>query len=320
MRQYITRRLLEMIPVLIGVSIVIFFIFQLAPGDALSGNIDPKMSAARKAEIRHQLHLDEPVWVQYGYWAKGMLHGDLGESFYYKQPVSEVIHTYVWNSFYLSLASFILSILIAIPIGVVSATKQYSIFDNVFTVFALIGISIPSFFFGLLLIKWFAYDHMIFPVSGMMTAGSNATGFAAFKDVMYHMTLPLIVLTLGSLASIMRYTRSSMLEVIRQDYIRTARAKGLREKVVVYKHALRNAMIPIVTIFGMSLPGLFSGAMITEQLFNWPGIGPINLIAVNNRDFMLLMGLNMFMAVLTLLGNLIADISYALVDPRIRLK
>lgn len=320
MRQYIAKRLLQMIPVLIGVSIVVFTIFQLAPGDALSGKQDPKMTVQRKAEIRHQLHLDEPIHMQYWYWVKNLLKGSLGESIHYQRPVTQVINTYVWNSFYLSLASFILSIIIAIPIGVVSATKQYSIFDTLFTVFALIGISIPSFYFGLLLIKWFAYDIMLFPVSGMMSSGSTATGFAKFKDVMYHMALPLTVLTLGSLASIMRFTRSSMLEVIRQDYIRTARAKGLREKVVVYKHALRNALIPLITIFGASLPGLFSGAIITEQIFNWPGIGPINLIAVNNRDFILLMGLNMFSAILTLLGNLIADVSYALVDPRIRLK
>ncbi|MCX7694269.1 MULTISPECIES: ABC transporter permease [Caloramator] len=320
MRQYITRRLLQMIPVLIGVSIIIFLIFQAAPGDALTGMMDPKMSYETKQKLRKQLHLDEPGIIQYKYWVQNVLKGDFGESFYFKQPVGKVMNTYIWNSFYLSLASFILSVLIAIPIGVISATRQYSFMDYFFTVFALIGISMPSFFFGLLLIKWFAVDIKLFPVSGMMTAGSTAVGFAKFKDVMYHMTLPLIVLTLGSVAGLMRYTRSSMLEVIRQDYVRTARAKGLREKVVIYKHALRNALIPVVTIFGMWLPGLFSGAMITEAIFNWPGIGPIELLAVNNRDYPLLMGINMLLAFLTLLGNLIADVTYALVDPRIRLK
>ncbi|GLC29300.1 ABC transporter permease [Clostridium omnivorum] len=321
MRQYIIRRLLQMIPVLIGISLVVFLIFSLAPGDAISGSMNPKLSAARKAELRHQMHLDEPKYVQYGYWAKNVFtKGYFGESFYYMKPVSKVMNDYIWNSFYLSLASFILSVLLAVPIGIISATKQYSGFDSFFTVFALIGISMPSFFFGLLLIKWFAVDLHIFPVSGMHTPGAHYTGFKNFIDVMYHMLLPLIVLTLGSVASLMRYTRSSMLEVIRQDYVRTARAKGLKEKVVIYKHALRNALIPVITILGFSLPGLFSGAIMTETIFNWPGIGPIELQAVNGRDYYLLMGITMLLSLLTLLGNLIADISYAIVDPRIRLK
>lgn len=321
MRQYIVRRILQMIPVLFGISVVVFLIFAMAPGDALSGSVDVHMSAERKAELRHQLHLDEPKIVQYGYWAKNVfLHGNFGESFYFKQPVSSVMNTYIWNSFYLSVGAFILSILIAVPIGVVSATKQYSGFDSFFTVFALIGISMPSFFFGLLLIKWFAVDIQIFPVSGMRSPGLNLTGFANIKDILYHMVLPLTVLALGSLAGLMRYTRSSMLEVIRQDYVRTARAKGLKEKVVIYKHALRNALIPVITLLGFMLPGLFSGAIMTETIFNWPGIGPIELLAVNNRDYYLLMGITMLLALLTLLGNLIADIVYAVVDPRIRLK
>jgi peptide/nickel transport system permease protein len=320
MRRYIVRRLLQMVPVLIGISLVLFLTLKLAPGDALSGAMNPKLSAERKAEIRHQMGLDKPSIVQYAYWAKNAVQGDFGESYYFMKPVSKVINDYMWNSFFLALVSFVLSIIISIPIGVISATRQYSKVDNGFTIFALIGISMPSFFFGLLLIKWLAVDIQLFPVSGMATPGTTATGLAYAGDVAYHMVLPLIVLTLGSVASLMRYTRSSMLEVIRQDYIRTARAKGLREKVVIYRHALRNALIPIITIFGLSLAGLFSGAIITESIFVWPGIGPIELLAVSNRDYPLLMGINMLLALLTLLGNLIADISYALVDPRIRLK
>lgn len=321
MRQYIIRRVLQMIPVLFGISVVVFLIFAMAPGDALSGTVDPHMTAERKAELRHQLHLDQPKIVQYAYWAKNVfLHGNFGESFYFKQPVSTVMNTYIWNSFILAIGSFLISILLAVPIGVISATKQYSGFDSFFTVFALIGISMPSFFFGLLLIKWFAVDFQIFPVSGMHTPGEVLSGFANFKDLLYHMILPLLVLGLGGLAGLMRYTRSSMLEVIRQDYIRTARAKGLKEKVVIYKHALRNGLIPVITILGFMLPGLFSGAIMTETIFNWPGIGPIELLAVNNRDYYLLMGVTMLLALLTLIGNLLADIIYAVVDPRIRLK
>lgn len=321
MRQYIIRRLLQMIPVLIGISIVVFLIFAFAPGDAISGNLDPRMSAERKAELRRQMHLDEPKIVQYFYWAKGVFtEGNFGESSYFKRPVSQVMNEYIWNTFILSSASLVLGLLIAVPIGIVSATKQYSGFDSIFTVIALFGISMPSFFFGLLLIKWFAVDIQIFPVSGMYTPGSKAVGVAKFMDLLKHMALPLFVLTFGSVASLMRYTRSSMLEVIRQDYIRTARSKGLKEKVVIYKHALRNALIPVITILGFSLPGLFSGAIMTETIFNWPGLGPIQLNAINGRDYYLLMGTNMLLAFLTLTGNLLADVAYAMVDPRIRLK
>lgn len=320
MRQYITRRLLQMIPVLIGVSIVIFLILQLAPGDALTGKMDPHLTPERKQELRQQMGLDLPAYKQYVRWAGGVIHGDFGESTNFKQPVGKVMNTYIWNTFYLAILSLILSVLISIPIGVVSATKQYSKFDGFFTVFALIGISMPSFFFGMLLIKIFAVDLKILPVSGMSTAGSTVVGISYGLDVARHMILPLIVLTLSSVAGLMRYTRSSMLEVIRQDYIRTARAKGLKEKVVIYKHALRNGMIPVITLLGFWLPALFSGAFITESIFGWPGIGPIEIAAVSGRDYPLLMGVNILFAVLTLVGNLIADVTYAVVDPRIRLK
>ncbi|MFD3155576.1 ABC transporter permease [Haloimpatiens sp. FM7330] len=318
MKNYVLRRLLQMIPILIGVSILIFLIIQMAPGDPLSLQMDPHMSAETKAELRSKYNFDKNPVVQYGIWAGKALKGDFGQSFYYKQPVGKVMKTYIWNSFRLSIISFILAIIISIPIGVVSATKQYSGFDYFFTVFALIGISIPSFFFGMLLMKWFAVDLHWLPVAGMHTAGAKLSGISNFLDVLKHMILPLIVLTLASLASFMRYTRSSMLEVIRQDYIRTARAKGLKEKVVIYRHALKNAMIPVITLFGFWLPALFSGAIITETIFGWPGIGPVILKAVNGRDYPLLMGINMLLALLVLLGNLLADIIYAAIDPRIR--
>lgn len=322
MRQYITRRLLQMIPVLIGVSIIIYIIFSLAPGDVVTNmvNENPKMSAERIEQMRHLYHLDRSKIVQYGYWAKDAIRGSFGDSYRYKQPVSSVIHTYIWNSFILAVTSFIAAVFISIPIGVLSATKQYSAFDSIFTVIALAGISIPSFFLAMLLIKVFALDIGVFPVGGIITTGSKATGIGAAGDIMYHMFLPFLVLTFGQTASFMRYTRTSMLEVIRQDYVRTARAKGLKEKVVIYKHALRNGLIPVITLFGMQLPALFSGAVITEKLFNWPGIGPIMLNSINNRDYPLLMGINMLLAALTLLGNLLADVMYAVVDPRIRLK
>ncbi|MGU8800593.1 ABC transporter permease [Clostridium perfringens] len=321
MLQYITRRILLIIPTIVGVSLVLFFIFAMAPGDAITANMDPNMSVETKQAIREKYHLDEPKTTQYMYWLKGVVtEGSLGESFYYKRPVSEVMKDFIPNSFILGAASLILGFIIAVPIGIVSATKQYSFFDKFFTVFALMGISMPSFFFGLILIKYLGVQLNLFPISGMTTPGSAYTGMQYVLDVLKHMILPLIVLTLGSVGGWMRYTRSSMLEVVRQDYIRTARAKGLKEKVVIYKHALRNALIPVVTLLGMSIPGLFSGATLTEKIFNWPGIGPVQLSAVNNRDYYLLMGINLTLAILVLIGNLLADIIYALVDPRIRLK
>lgn len=322
MRQYIIRRLLQMIPIVILLSLLIFFVFHLAPGDmvdSMAAN-NPHMTQAKVKQLKHLYHFDRPLIIQYGYWISGVFHGTLGDSYKYGQPVWHVMTTYIWNSFYLSLFAFILQYIIAVPIGVVSATKQYSFYDMFFTVFALIGISIPAFFFALLLMKWFAVDNKIFPVTGMRTLGSHYTGLRYLVDVLYHMFLPVIVLALQGVASTMRYTRTSMLEVIRQDYIRTARSKGLREKVVIYKHALRNGLIPIITLLGFQLAGLFSGAIMTEQIFQWPGIGPVTLYAVNNRDYQLLMGITVFLAILTLIGNLIADVLYAMVDPRIRLE
>ena len=320
MRQYIARRLLEMIPVIIGISFLLFIIFSMSPGDAVDNIQNPNLSQERILEMKKQYGLVGNPVERYINWAKKAVQFDFGKSIKHKEDVSKVIGSYVWNSFYLSLASFLLSVIIAVPIGVISATKQYSIFDKFFTIFALLGISIPSFFFGMVLIKVFALGFEAFPVSGMRSAGMNDTGTKDILDVAHHMVLPTIVLTLGSVASLMRYTRTSMLEVIRQDYMRTARSKGLKEKIVIYKHGLRNALIPIITILGIWLPGLFGGAILTEQVFGWPGIGKVAVEAIGARDYTLLMGFEVLLAVLTLLGNLIADISYALVDPRIRLK
>ena len=320
MRQDITRRVLQMIPILLGLSIIIFGLFALAPGDFIDANLSKNLSAEKVAELKALYGFDQPLHIRYFRWAGDALRGNLGDSLQFSKPVTSVINDYVWNSFILSAFSYLLSIILAVPIGIISATKQYSKFDMGATVVALIGISMPAFFLGLLMIKIFAIDLHILPVSGMRTAGLNATGFAAMADVGKHLILPTLVLAFSGVGSLMRYTRTSMLEVIKQDYIRTARAKGLSEKTVIYRHALRNALIPIVTILGLMLPGLFGGAMITEQIFAFPGIGKIALGALSKRDYPLMMGFNMFMAVLVLLGNLLSDILYAAVDPRVRLK
>lgn len=320
MFKYIGRRLLHLIPVIILISMLIFTIIKLTPGDPVGANLDPRSTPEQKAAERARLGLDKPIPVQYWNWLKRSVRGDFGNSYIYKVPVSEVIPTFIKNSFILNVFVYIFAFLISIPIGIITAVKQYSKTDNFWSAFSIIGISMPTFFFGLLLIYFFSVKLDMFPISGMKTVGSKATGWANIKDILHHMVLPGTVLIIGSLASLVRYTRTSMLEVINQDYIRTARSKGLQEKVVIYRHAFRNALIPIVTIVGFTIPGLFSGAVMLETVFNWPGIGRVLVDAVNLRDYNLMMALNMFFAILTLLGNLFADIGYALVDPRIKVE
>lgn len=318
MKQYAIRRILQLIPTIIGVSIILFSVFALAPGNFVDAN--QTISNERKAELKEKFKLDRPLHERYISWAGNTLKGDLGLSLQHKQPVTTVMKNYMWNSFLIAAVVLVLSYSIAIFIGVYSAIRQYSFFDGIvsFIVFGLM--SLPSFFFGLLAIKYIAIDLGWAPLGGMITTGSTATGWAHIVDVLEHMMLPVAVLTALSVGSLTRYFRTSMLEVVRQDYIRTARAKGLKPSTVIMKHALRNALIPAVTLLGLELPGLFAGAMITEQIFNWPGIGKINLGALNARDYFLLMGFTMFLAMLTMLGNLLSDLLYRVVDPRVRLK
>lgn len=320
MWQYIIRRILQMIPIILGITLVIFLIINMVPGNFIEAKANPKMSAEQIEHLKDLYGINDPIYVKYFKWLRGAIVGDFGDSFIYIRPVSEVINTFVWNSFILALIAFILEILIAVPIGIISATRQYSKTDMFFTVFALIGISIPSFFAGLILKKIFAVDLKILPLANMTTPGANYQGIRYVADVVVHLIMPCTVLAFAGAGSLMRFTRTAVLEVIKQDYIRTARSKGLSEKVVIYKHALRNALIPIVTIIGLSLPGLFSGAIITESIFGIPGIGKVALEAVTKRDYPLMMGFFMFIAVLTLIGNLLSDILYAVVDPRVKLK
>jgi peptide/nickel transport system permease protein len=210
--------------------------------------------------------------------------------------------------------------LIASLVGIYSAIKQYSVFDAITTLLVFILYSLPSFFLGLVMLKIFAVDLRWFPVGGMITTGSNYTGWAYIVDVAKHMVLPVATLTLISVGGLSRYFRVHMLEVIKQDYIRTARAKGLREKTVIFKHALRNALLPLITLFTLSLPSLFAGAMITERIFNWPGIGKVVLEAIFLRDYPLFLGYTMLITVLTFLANILADVLYGIADPRVRLK
>lgn len=318
MRSYIIRRFLQSILILIGVSIIIFSLIHLAPGDPFTQRLDPTVSAEVREQMLTRMGYYDPVPIQYLKWAGSALTGDLGYSLKYKKPVSQVIGERLPNTILLGFTALIISMLIAIPAGIISAVKKNTVFDYIVTVFSFIGLSIPAFFFGLLLIKWLSFDLKIFPISGMYSVGEQFTGYAKYIDIFEHLVLPAIVLALLQTATLMRYTRSSMLEVIDLDFIRTARAKGLKEWKVVNLHAFRNALISIITVVMMQIPTLFSGAVLTETIFVWPGIGRLNYTAILDRDYPLIMGLLMMTTVIILLSNLTADILYAVADPRIR--
>ncbi|MBP1130805.1 MULTISPECIES: ABC transporter permease [unclassified Serratia (in: enterobacteria)] len=318
MRNFILRRLLQTIPMMLLASLLIFFIFALTPGDFIDGNIN--LTAERAAELRALYGLDQPLFTRYLHWLGRLLQGDLGFSLQYQIPVSTLLNQYIWNSFLLASVALVLYWGIALAVGVASAMKPYSLFDHLVTVAVFGAMSFPTFFLCLLLIKWFAVDLHWLPAGGMLRTGSDATGLAWVGEVAAHLLLPVLALVMLQAGTLTRYFRASMLDVIRMDYIRTARAKGLKEKTVIVKHALRNALLPIITLLGFELPALFSGALITEKIFNWPGAGHIHIDSLAARDYPVLMGFTLFLAVLTILGNLLADILYAYADPRIRLR
>ncbi len=319
MKNYIIRRLLQMIPVFVGIIFILFILLELSPGTPVSNMMNPKMTAEQKEELLIKMGLDKPWYVRFVTWFQEAAKGNLGQSVKHKKPVTEVIKDFIGPTLLLSTTSLIFAILIGIPIGILSATKQYSFADNALTVFSLIGISLPAFFFALLLLKYLAVDVQIFPLFGLQNATLRTNNvFVKIFDIAWHLVLPVLVLGLSEAATFMRYTRSSMLEVIRQDYIRTARSKGLKEKVVIYKHALRNAMIPIVTLLAFSIPGLLSGAVMTETIFALPGLGKISVDASMTKNMPLILGINAMSSMLVLLSTLIGDVMYAVVDPRVR--
>ncbi|WDF03289.1 ABC transporter permease [Shouchella hunanensis] len=318
MRHYVVKRLLYLIPTLIGASILIFFLYSLVPGNFIDA--DPNLTAERKAELSALYGFDQPTFIRYFIWMGNLFQGDLGYSLQFQRPVSEVLGNYIWSSFIVAFASLFLTWGIAVVIGVVSATKQYSFFDGFVTFLVFAAMATPSFFLGLIVIKLFAVDLGWLPAGGMTSSGMNYTGWARMKGILEHMILPVLVLTMLGIGGLTRYFRTNMLEVIKMDFVRTARAKGLKEKVVIYKHALRNALLPAITLFAFELPALFSGAIIIEQIFNWPGIGAIYMQAFSVRDYPLLMGFTMFIALLTVISNLLADLLYGVADPRVRVK
>lgn len=315
MIKYIIKRIIQAIPLLLLITIISFLIINLAPGDPVMMFVNPeKMTKVDLDLIRHNLGLDKPLYVRYFIWLGGLLKGDLGISFFRNRPVLEILMEALPNTVVLALASIVLEVIVAIPAGIISAIKRNSISDYFFSTVSFIGISIPSFWFGLMLLLLFGAKLGWLPIGGMR---DNYEQFV-LMDRLRHLILPAIVLGMGNMAADMRYMRSAMLEVIRQDYIRTARSKGLAEKVVIMKHAFRNALLPLITLLGFTIPFLISGAAITESIFAWPGLGRIVVDASFTRDYPVIMGELVFTSVLVVLGSLIADILYAVADPRIK--
>lgn len=316
MLNYIIRRTLMAIPLLIGITIISFGIMHLAPGGPISMVVDmnPDIKPEDIERMKESMGLNDPVYVQYFRWVGDMLQGDFGESLVRKgTSVAELIMDRLPNTLLLMIVSTLLAIIISIPFGIISATRQYSKVDYTVTVTSFLGLATPNFWLGLILIMVFSVHLGWFPTGGTSTLGADFS----IWDRLHHLILPAFVLGTADMAGLTRYTRSSMLEVINQDYIRTARAKGFKEGKVIYKHGLRNGLIPIITIFGLMLPSFIGGSVIVESIFGWPGIGKLFVDAAFQRDYPVIMALTVISSILVVLGNLIADILYAKFDPRI---
>lgn len=322
--RWLVKRLIYIVFVFFIISILMFAIYKALPGDPvrmmMSDNVKPEVYQQQYDTIRRQLGLDQPVPVQYVKWITNMLRGDFGYSTEYRRAVKDVIGVPMRNTVLLNLFSMVVVFLIAVPLGITQAVKKNSIFDKVVQVITIVGYSVPSFVIALLAIYVFAIKVPVFPISGVKTAGFEGTGIAAFFDAAKHMILPVLVMSVGGIGSIARYVRASMIDALRMDYIKTARSKGLREKVVIYVHAFRNALIPIVTVTTWWLIGLFGGSIVIETIFLWDGLGKMMISGLNQRDFSVVLAMQMFYVILSLLGNVIMDIAYTLVDPRVRLE
>ncbi len=323
MLRYLIKRILFMIPLLLGITIICFFVMHLAPGKPtdLQTQMNPKASAEMKERLMKMYELDKPIHVQYWSWLKKLGRGDLGTSFSSDhRPVADKILERLPVTIIINLLSLIIIIAIAVPIGVLSAVHQDSLFDKITTVVVFIGFAVPTFWLALLLMIFFGIHLGWLPLSGLRSLNYEYLSvWGQLTDLAKHLILPVFISAFGGLAGLSRYMRANMLEVIRQDYILTARAKGLSERQVIYKHALRNALLPAITILGLSIPGLIGGSVIFETIFAIPGMGQLFYMSVMARDYPTVMGILLIGAVLTLVGNLIADVSYAVADPRIRI-
>jgi peptide/nickel transport system permease protein len=329
MVKYVVKRILLALLILFGVSIILYFLIRLMPTNYIEDQYYTQAGPNANEEDLNRIlalyGLDDSSFlgILKGYWSwlTSFLQGDLGVSFKYQQKVEDVIVSRMGISFGISFVALILEMIIAIPLGIKCACNQYGKIDYTVTFICMVCMAFPSFFLGNMLIKWLAVDLGWFPIGGLVNSGLpvDSPGIVRFGDMLWHLILPMTVLVILDVGGLMRYTRTNTLEVLNADYIRTARAKGLSEGKVVYKHVFRNTLIPLITTLSFTLPGLFGGAMITETIFAIPGIGQTAYEALKVGDIPLAMGYNMFLAVLTVIGTLLADIMYAVVDPRVKL-
>jgi peptide/nickel transport system permease protein len=306
--------------VLLGITVLSFIFVRLAPGDPVRMVVNPEYMAGGAedyiARRRAELGLDQPLPVQYVAWVREVAQGNLGYSFFDRRPVGDILKERIWPTIELMGTALLLALIVGVPVGLIAAIRQYSLLDYTSAILSLATISTPSFFLGLAAIYIFSLKLNLLPTSGMFSAGAARN----VLDDVHHLILPAVILGLNLAGPFVRYARSSLLEVIRQDYLTTARAKGLRGGSVVLRHALPNALIPLITVIAIQVPALFAGAVVVEQIFSWPGMGQLALAAITQRDYPVLMGFTMIIAVLVLISNLLADVAYAVVDPRIRLQ
>jgi peptide/nickel transport system permease protein len=316
MLKYLARRLLVSIPVLISITIIIFTLTELAPGDVVDYFVSPEMEMSPEAmeALRIRFGLDQPAPVRYLNWLGNLVQGELGYRFVDGQPVLDAVSRRLSASLLLMGTALGIGVVIGIPLGVFIGLRQYSFWDFTFTGFSFLGISTPAFVTGILALLIFSIRLNWFPSGGMRPVASEPT----LLSTIHHLILPSLVLSLNYIATFMRYTRFSMLEVVRADYVTTARAKGLRSPAITWRHIVPNAILPVITVVGLSVPGLVVGAVFTETIFSWPGMGTLYLQAVTGRDVPLLMGMNLVIALFVLTANIVTDLAYAIVDPRIR--
>lgn len=324
MTAYVIRRLFWVVPVLLGVSIVTFGMLKSVPGDPVMRTLmvgragGVPSSAADRELLREQLGLDKPVYLQYVDWLGEILHGNLGESIERNQPVMDLILERLPNTMKLAGVSLVLTLLISLPLGVISAVKQNTWIDYGLTLFSFIGISIPAFWLALMMLFFFGAELQWLPTRGMRSIDVAPGFWNSVQDTVAHYVLPVAAVTLIGLSGYVRFQRAAMLEVLGQDYVRTARAKGLPERTVIFKHAWRNALIPIVTLLGYVLVILVEGSIVVESIFSWPGMGLLAVHALENRDYPLVMGVVLLSSLMIVLGTLLSDILYAVIDPRVR--
>ena len=325
MVKYTLKRILYMFFVFSVMSVILFGLFSMVPGDparqevqTLKDTLKPEEYEKAYQDARARLGLDDSTPVRYGKWVKGLAKGDLGRSLIHKKPVSQLIKEPFKVTVFINIFAVIIGLALTIPLGIYSAIRKNSTFDKVVQVLTIVGYSIPVFIFALLFIYLFAVKLGWFPVSGMGTPNISGSWWFVFKDTMKHLALPLMVITIGSLGSITRYVRAAMIDSLSMDYIKTARAKGLSEKVVIYSHAWRNALLPVITLLISSIMSIFFGSLIIERMFNLNGLGKLLIDSLNNQDYNVVMAIQLFYIIIALVSNLLTDLSYGIVDPRVR--